>query len=39
MSQKDCQKFYELIIEYKLTEKNKDKDNENQNEKKKAKKK
>ena len=34
MSQKDCQKFYELIIEYKLTEKNKDKDNENQNEKK-----
>ena len=33
MSQKDCQKFYELIIEYKLTEKNKDKDNENQKEK------
>ena len=34
MSQKDCQNFYELIIEYKLTEKNTDKDNENQNEKK-----
>ena len=33
MSQKNCQKFYELIIEYKLTEKNKDKSNENQNEK------
>ena len=33
MSQKDCQKFYELIIEYKLTEKNSDKGNKNQNEK------
>ena len=33
MSQKDCQNFYELIIEYKLTEKNNDKGNKNQNKK------